>query len=63
MFRPLARACIFVHVADNASDDSPDGGPASVRHIFNLGHGVHPDSDPTALQAVVDTVHEQTQVS
>ena len=50
-------------LADNASADSPDGGPASVRHIFNLGHGVHPDSDPTALQAVVDTVHEQTQVS
>ncbi|MEM8621115.1 MAG: uroporphyrinogen decarboxylase [Actinomycetota bacterium] len=46
-------------LADNASSD----GSANARHIFNLGHGVHPDSDPAALQAVVDTVHEQTQVS
>jgi uroporphyrinogen decarboxylase len=27
-------------------------------HIFNLGHGVHPDSDPGVLAAVVDLVHE-----
>jgi uroporphyrinogen decarboxylase len=26
-------------------------------HIFNLGHGVHPDTDPGVLQAVVDLVH------
>ena len=29
-------------------------------HIFNLGHGVSPDTDPAVLQAVVDLVHEQT---
>ena len=29
-------------------------------HIFNLGHGVHPDSDPGILAAVVDYVHEVT---
>ena len=29
-------------------------------HIFNLGHGVHPDSDPGILAAVVDYVHEAT---
>jgi uroporphyrinogen decarboxylase len=29
-------------------------------HIFNLGHGVQPDTDPAVLQAVVDLVHEQT---
>jgi uroporphyrinogen decarboxylase len=29
-------------------------------HIFNLGHGVHKDSDPGVLQAVVDLVHERT---
>jgi uroporphyrinogen decarboxylase len=34
-----------------------DGHPG---HIFNLGHGVHPDSDPGVLRAVVDFVHEQT---
>jgi uroporphyrinogen decarboxylase len=27
-------------------------------HIFNLGHGVHPDSDPGVLAAVVDAVHD-----
>ncbi|HEX4984386.1 MAG TPA: uroporphyrinogen decarboxylase [Ilumatobacteraceae bacterium] len=29
-------------------------------HIFNLGHGVHPDSDPGVLRALVDFVHERT---
>ena len=29
-------------------------------HIFNLGHGVHPDTDPGVLAAVVDLVHERT---
>ncbi len=26
-------------------------------HIFNLGHGVHPDTDPDVLAAIVDAVH------
>jgi uroporphyrinogen decarboxylase len=26
-------------------------------HIFNLGHGVHPDTDPGILAAVVEAVH------
>jgi uroporphyrinogen decarboxylase len=29
-------------------------------HIFNLGHGVLPGSDPTLLRRLVDFVHEQT---
>lgn len=29
-------------------------------HIFNLGHGVQPDSDPAVLAAVVDLVHDAT---
>ena len=29
-------------------------------HIFNLGHGVHPPSDPDVLAAVVALVHERT---
>ena len=29
-------------------------------HIFNLGHGVLPESDPAILGAVVDLVHEET---
>lgn len=29
-------------------------------HVFNLGHGVHPTSDPGVLAAVVDLVHDAT---
>jgi uroporphyrinogen decarboxylase len=38
-------------LADNA---------AHPGHIFNLGHGVQPDSDPEVLAAVVDRVHSAT---
>jgi len=34
-----------------------DGHPA---HVFNLGHGVLPDSDPGVLAAIVDLVHERS---
>jgi uroporphyrinogen decarboxylase len=37
---------------------SDNGGHAG--HIFNLGHGVHPDSDPGVLRAVVEFVHGRT---
>jgi uroporphyrinogen decarboxylase len=29
-------------------------------HIFNLGHGVHPDSDPDVLAEIVRAVHGET---
>jgi uroporphyrinogen decarboxylase len=29
-------------------------------HIFNLGHGILPDTDPDAVKFVVDLVHERT---
>jgi uroporphyrinogen decarboxylase len=29
-------------------------------HIFNLGHGVQPNTDPDVLAAVVDLVHRET---
>ena len=29
-------------------------------HVFNLGHGVHPATDPGVLAAIVDLVHEAT---
>ncbi len=29
-------------------------------HVFNLGHGVRPESDPDVLHAIVDLVHERT---
>ncbi len=40
-------------------NELPDGG-RHPGHIFNLGHGVQPDTDPAVLQAVVDLVHEHT---
>jgi uroporphyrinogen decarboxylase len=31
-------------------------------HVFNLGHGVLPDTDPAALARLVELVHEKTSV-
>ena len=52
----LAGTEVAVSGADAVLDDN-DGHPG---HIFNLGHGVQPDTDPGVLQAVVDRVHERT---
>jgi len=41
-------------VLARAADGSGTG------HIFNLGHGVLPESDPGILRAVVDLVHAET---
>jgi uroporphyrinogen decarboxylase len=34
--------------------------PDGVGHIFNLGHGVLPETDPGILAQIVELVHEQT---
>jgi uroporphyrinogen decarboxylase len=36
-------------------------GGAAAGHVFNLGHGVLPETDPDVLRRVVDLVHEVTQ--
>jgi uroporphyrinogen decarboxylase len=35
-------------------------GRAAEGHVFNLGHGVIPDTDPDVLARVVDLVHEES---
>jgi len=37
-----------------------DEGRAASGHVFNLGHGVLPSTDPEVLARVVDTVHSAT---
>jgi uroporphyrinogen decarboxylase len=38
-------------------------GRHAAGHIFNLGHGVLPDTDPDALARIVDLVHHETSSS
>ena len=49
-------------VLARAADGGGNGAGAghSTGHVFNLGHGVLPESDPGILAAVVDLVHEET---
>jgi len=51
-----ARAGTHVVLADNVGSD----GARHPGHIFNLGHGVQPETDPGVLAAVVELVHEAT---
>ena len=44
-------------LADNTLAD----GSRHPGHIFNLGHGVQPNTDPDVLTAVAARVHETTQ--
>ena len=37
-----------------------DDAGGRLGHIFNLGHGVLPDTDPDVLARIVDLVHERT---
>lgn len=51
------------HVLDAAVDAVLDDAAAAVGdtgHVFNLGHGVPPTTDPAALHRVVDRVRERS---
>jgi uroporphyrinogen decarboxylase len=52
----LAGTDVALAGTDRVLDDNA-GHPG---HIFNLGHGVHPPTDPDVLAAVADHVHERT---
>ncbi len=50
-------ACLAgAEVATAAATDVLERGSGGA-HVFNLGHGVLPDTDPDVLSAIVDTVH------
>jgi uroporphyrinogen decarboxylase len=40
--------------------DVLDAGKAARGHIFNLGHGVIPSTDPDQLERLTDFVHERS---
>ncbi len=45
-------------VLEAAVRDVVSRGRAAPAHVFNLGHGVPPETDPTVLTRVVELVHE-----
>lgn len=52
----LAPASVALEAADSVLDTARD----LPGHVFNLGHGVLPETDPGVLKAIVDHVHERT---
>jgi len=46
------------HVLRGKVREVLEAGKAAEGHVFNLGHGVLPETDPDALKRIVDTVHE-----
>ena len=47
-----------VTVLEAAVRDVLARGAVAPAHVFNLGHGVPPETDPTVLTRVVELVHE-----
>lgn len=52
----LAPVKVAVRAAERVLEDATGLGG----HVFNLGHGVLPQTDPAVLAAIVDFVHERT---
>jgi uroporphyrinogen decarboxylase len=47
-------------VAERSRDVLARAAPLAQGHVFNLGHGVLPETDPDVLARLVDLVHEET---
>ncbi|HIW63598.1 MAG TPA: uroporphyrinogen decarboxylase [Candidatus Stackebrandtia excrementipullorum] len=57
---PCALLAPEVVLAEEVRRVLTDGASASGGHIFNLGHGVLPETDPGALTRTVELVHEHS---
>jgi uroporphyrinogen decarboxylase len=57
-----APPAVLEAAVDAVLDDAAaaTGSPGGGGHVFNLGHGVPPTTDPDALLRVVERVHERT---
>ena len=55
-----ARTRVVLQSASGAAPDAPVPGPARG-HVFNLGHGILPQTPPAHAQVVVDTVRALTE--
>lgn len=49
-----------IEVIERKATDILERVGARPGHIFNLGHGIHKDTDPAHARALVDIVHEQS---
>ena len=60
--QPRPRACCWPTARRSTARCAGcvEQGRAARGHIFNLGHGVLPDTDPGVLTHVADLVHELT---
>jgi len=56
---PAALFAPWPAVADRARDVLRRG-MAAHGHVFNLGHGVLPDTDPDVLARLVELVHDES---
>jgi uroporphyrinogen decarboxylase len=57
----LSAASASASASDPASNSASNSAPSEGGgHVFNLGHGVLPETDPGILRAVADLVHEET---
>ncbi len=58
---PALLRCSAPRVREEVARVLEAAGPAPG-HVFNLGHGIYPDTDPEQVAALVDAVHELSAV-